>query len=178
LKISVSIAGCIINNLAAVTRTSELESSYCNIVTVFFDACIQLHYKVTTKMDVDLNLKKVEQISGVNFIELREKYRKLNKSGDIRLMPIRESTGTSSSQNLIAMFQEAKAKAPGLDISSNSTTNNQPSSRPVENETNYHICKECRGQGIANYRYNHMTLSKNCEACDGEGIICKAVKAD
>lgn len=34
----------------------------------------------------------------------------------------------------------------------------------------YKICQACQGLGIQKVKYNHMTLEKSCEACDGESI--------
>merc|ERR1712046_454313 len=34
-----------------------------------------------------------------------------------------------------------------------------------------HACHVCHGTGMEKVNYNHMILERNCEACDGMGII-------
>ena len=32
-------------------------------------------------------------------------------------------------------------------------------------------CRICKGSGLERAPYNHMLLERNCEACDGEGVL-------
>eukprot|EP01031_Cornospumella_fuschlensis_P031450 gene31450-38015_t len=40
-----------------------------------------------------------------------------------------------------------------------------------ENLSKYKICPSCHGLGIVKSIYNHMTLEKSCDECDGDSIV-------
>ncbi len=40
----------------------------------------------------------------------------------------------------------------------------------------YSTCAECGGSGLKKSVYNFMTIEANCDHCDGDGLLLKAVK--
>lgn len=102
----------------------------------------------------DDSLRRLEGVTGVNFLQLRDKYKKSGLEASV--------SAELKQRNVDIVFP------PRLE-----TTSQQPAEGTPAVESGFIICKECNGQGIVNYRYNHMTLSKNCEVCDCEGVIKK-----
>lgn len=37
------------------------------------------------------------------------------------------------------------------------------------------ICLACQGSGIVDVIYNHMSIRKTCQKCEGEGVVAKAL---
>jgi DnaJ-class molecular chaperone len=99
------------------------------------------------------DLEYVSKVSGVDFLALREKYKKSNNT----------SSGTSSS-----------VYATSTSNTSNDNSNADKLGKNVNIDevlSKYHICKACNGSGIVRTLYNHMTMEKTCEECDGDSII-------
>jgi hypothetical protein len=52
-----------------------------------------------------------------------------------------------------------------------SEENLEQKKKPNENLSQYKICPSCNGLGTKKIIYNHMTLERTCEDCDGDSIV-------
>ena len=51
-------------------------------------------------------------------------------------------------------------------------SNGADSSATSQSEINdIYICKSCQGQGIVKDIYNHVVRERNCDVCEGEGVL-------
>lgn len=91
----------------------------------------------------DKELSKLGETAGVDFVALRMKYAQAKSDNCLH---------TTSRDHASAEDQEKRIKA-------------------EENLSKYKICLSCHGLGVVKFIYNHMTLEKSCEICDGDSIV-------
>lgn len=102
------------------------------------------------------DLEYVSKVSGVDFLSLREKYKKSYN-------PTTTLSNTTTTNELPASIQHNKT-----------ATDEKLGKKNVNIDevlSKYHICKACNGLGVIKSIYNHMTLETTCEECDGDSII-------
>ncbi len=90
----------------------------------------------------------LSKVSGVDFVALREKYSKQKTYASAR-----EQIEVT---NHVVPLSEEERKNIDTTLSK------------------YHICKNCNGLGVVKSVYNHMTMERTCEECDGESIILQS----
>ena len=92
---------------------------------------------------------KLQANSGTDFKALKDKYR----------------------SSVAAEQCSPSAPSVGTEISGNKSEENKVAFDKLEK---YKICPSCNGQGFVKTIYNHIVKQINCEACDGEAILCSA----
>jgi len=98
------------------------------------------------------DLEQLSKTSGVDFVSLKDKYSKIKSSNISAIANDNDCGNNDNSKNLSAAEQK------NID----------------EKLSKYHICKTCNGLGIVKSIYNHMTMEKTCEDCDGDSIILES----
>jgi hypothetical protein len=100
------------------------------------------------------DLEFISKTSGVDFLALREKYKNVKHDGSEQ-SPVTKTTDTAPSD---------------------SNTDKLGKQPHVVDEilSRYNICKACNGLGIVKTIYNHMTMERTCEECDGDSIVMQA----
>eukprot|EP01038_Epipyxis_sp_PR26KG_P007498 gene7498-10215_t len=94
----------------------------------------------------------ISKITGVDFLALKSKYSKQKQDYEQIIQP--------TNMNIID------------NLSSNQVTKSFVA-EIGDKLDQYKICISCNGSGTIKYKYNHMILDKECENCDGEGILIK-----
>ena len=86
-------------------------------------------------------LKRLEGNCGVDFLSLRDKY-----------TSVATETAKQTSTNT-------------------ATSNIKTSEESFEALKKYTLCNGCGGTGVVKYIYNHMSMEKTCEVCEGDAVI-------
>jgi DnaJ-class molecular chaperone len=84
-----------------------------------------------------------------------------------------EELSKTAGVDFIALKEKYKTLKPDaskitVTAGTSSATSNQDANQIL---SKYSICKTCNGQGIVKTLYNHMTLEKTCEDCDGDSVV-------
>lgn len=92
------------------------------------------------------DLDYISKVSGIDFLALREKYQRYPQSQD---------------QSALSSFSSHDHDQRGKGASVH------------ELLSKYNVCQACNGLGIIKTIYNHMSLEKTCDECDGDSIILR-----
>ncbi len=87
------------------------------------------------------DLDYISKVSGIDFLALREKYKRYPQPQD------QSATSTHDQRGNVGNVHEVLSK--------------------------YSVCQACNGLGIIKTIYNHMSLEKTCDECDGDSIILR-----
>jgi hypothetical protein len=113
-------------------------------------------------------------IPGVDLEAIREKYTKMARERDERL--IGTNPELMKNEKLLKQVQAAKDKSK-LSVPKGASDANQATTKalnaPMPKVDNLLICNACQGIGIRKISYMYQVRDTNCDECDGSGLIEK-----